>query len=515
MVQVCSDKYQTFFNVYINKLLLMMKYVYTLFLIFIFQISFTTLYAQEKKYSPEIESKIKTVENNLGFWIRIEGEPNFSLKDRMNFYHVKGVSIAVIKDYKIEWTRAYGWADSAEQRAVTTGTLFQAGSISKSLNGVGVLKLAQDKKLNLYADINDYLTSWKFPYDSLSKGKKITIANLLSHTAGLGVHGFPGYENGDTIPTLIQVLNGKRPANTTAVRSVFEPGLKHQYSGGGTTISQLILKDITKQPYDEFMWKNVLKPIGMKNSFYTQPPPGDKQKLLASGYYKDGKAVNRKYHIYPEQAAAGLWTNPTDLAYYVIETQLALQGKSNKVLSQEMTKLRLTPYIDNSAALGVFVTKRGEQTYFQHSGADEGFVAQYYGSMEGGNGVVVMVNSDNFAITEEILNSVAAVYGWKGFYKPIQRPRIITVPRNILEDYVGEYKFKAEDKFYIKISIVNGRFLYSEPDWDGFELFAGAENDFFSRENPVGITFIKDAAGKVIELEYHAGPRNEKLIKVK
>ena len=492
-----------------------MKFVYTFILMFLCQGLFIKLYAQEKKYSPEVESKIRAVENNLGFWISIEGDSNHTLKDRMSYYHVKGVSIAVVKDYKIEWARAYGWADSVEQRHVTTGTLFQAGSISKSLNGVGVLKLAQDKKLNLNTDINDYLNTWKFPYDSLSKDKKITLANLLSHTAGLGVHGFPGYERGDTIPSLVQVLNGEKPANTYAVRSAFESGLKHQYSGGGTTISQLVVKDVTNKSYDTFMWQNVLKPMGMKNSFYTQPPPSSKQKFLASGYYADGKEVKGKYHIYPEQAAAGLWTNPTDLAYYIIETQLSLQGKSNKVLSQEMTKLRLTPYVDKSAALGVFIYKRGEQTFFHHSGSDEGFVSQYYGTMEGGNGVVVMVNSDKGAITEEIINSVATVYGWKGFYNPLKRPKIITVPQNILASYVGEYKLKVDDKFYIKISLVNGRLVYSEPGWDGFELVAGAENDFFARENPVGITFIKDAVGKVIELEYHRGSRNDKFKKVK
>jgi CubicO group peptidase (beta-lactamase class C family) len=492
-----------------------MKYLSPLFLIFLCQGLFTTVFAQGKKYSPEIETNIKAVENNLGFWVRIAEEPNLALKDRMNFYHVMGVSIAVIKDYKIEWTRAYGWADSAEQRRVNTGTLFQAGSISKSLNGIGLLKLAQDKKLNLYADVNDYLKTWKFPYDSLAKGKKISVANLLSHTAGLGVHGFPGYERGDPIPSLVEVLNGKTPANTAAVRLELEPGLKHQYSGGGTTISQLILQDVSRKPYDVFMWQNVLKPMGMTNSSYTQPPLVSKQKIMASGYYSDGKEVKGKFHIYPEQAAAGLWTNPTDLAHYIIETQLALLGKSNKVLSQEMTKLRLTPYVDESAALGVFIVKRGEQTFFHHSGSDEGFVSQYYGSMEGGNGVVVMVNSDKGAITEEIINSVATVYGWKGFYSPLKRPKIITLPQNVLENYVGEYKFKVEDKFYIKISVNNGHLVYSEPEWKGFTLFAGAEDNFFAKENPVGITFIKDAAGKVTEMGYHNGSRNEKLVKVK
>ena len=492
-----------------------MRNLYTFVLIFLCQGLFTILYAQENRYSPEIEIKIRAVENNLGLPIRIEGDPNHTMMERMKFYNIKGVSIAIIKDYKIEWVKAYGWADSAERRRATIGTLFQAGSVSKSLNGVGVLKVAQDKKLNIYADVNDYLTTWKFPYDSLSKRKKVTLANLLSHTAGLGVHGFSGYERGDSIPTLIQILNGERPANTAAVRSVFEPGLKGQYSGGGTMISQLVVQDITKKPYDTFMWLNVLKPMGMKNSFYTQPAPESKQKLLASGYYSDGMEVKGKYHIYPEQAAAGLWTNPSDLALYIIDTQLALAEKSSKVLSQDMTRLRLTPYIEKSAALGVFIYKRGENTYFEHSGSDEGFVSEYYGSMEGGNGVVVMANTDNGAILNEIINSVATVYEWKGFYNPLKRPKIITVSKNILESYVGEYKFKVDDKFYIKISFANGRFFYSEPDWNGFELFAGAENDFFSKENPVGITFIKDSSGKVIELEYHNGTRNEKLIKVK
>jgi CubicO group peptidase (beta-lactamase class C family) len=239
----------------------------------------------------------------------IKGKPaKWSLADRMKFYHANGVSIAVIKDYKIEWAKGYGWADSSEQRPVTTTTLFQAGSNSKSLNAVGILKLVQEGKLDLYSDINNYLKSWKFPYDSRSKGKKITIANLLSHTAGLTVHGFPGYEKGDTIPTLIQILNGQKPANTEAVRSMYDPSHKFEYSGGGTTISQLIVLDVTGQPYDVYMWDNVLKPMGMMYSSYTQPPSADRQNLLATGYYNDGKPVKGNYHIYPEQAAAGLWT---------------------------------------------------------------------------------------------------------------------------------------------------------------------------------------------------------------
>ena len=373
-------------------------------------------YAQNPRYSDSVEKRIGLVENNLCSEKHVAGTPNWRLPERMKFYHVRAVSIAVIKDHKIEWARAFGWADSAEQRPATAATLFQAGSISKSLNGVGVLRLVQDGKLDLYTDINVYLKYWKFPYDSLARGKKITIANLLSHTAGLTVHGFPGYERGAVLPTLYQVLDGIAPANTAAVRSAFEPSLKEQYSGGGTTIAQVIVQDVWRQPYAVFMRDHVLKPMGMTSSTYFQPPP--LQENLATGYYNDGSEVKGKYHIYPEEAAAGLWTNPTDLARYIIETQLSLEGKSDKVLNRASTRKRLTPYIDSSAALGVFINTIGGQRYFGHAGKDEGFVARYWGSFEGGNGVVVMSNTDDIAIVDEVINSVAIVYGWKGFYKP-------------------------------------------------------------------------------------------------
>ncbi|MGU9938553.1 serine hydrolase domain-containing protein [Empedobacter brevis] len=294
-----------------------------------------------------INEKIKSFEHNLNAWDKTKHKKS-TLKERMNFYEVNAVSIAVVKDYKIEWIKAYGLADVSEKRPTTTETLFQAASISKSFNSLGILKLVEAQKLNLDQDINTFLKTWKFSYDSISKGRKINIAQLLNHTAGLSVGGFGGYEKGQALPSITQILDGAKPANSNAVRSIFEPGLKFQYSGGGTTISQLILEDTTGEEYADYMLKNVLQPLGMKQSSFNQPPSANKKNLLATGY--NGKVeVVGKYHIYPEQAAAGLWTNPTDLAKYIIDTQLSLQGKSNKVLSKEMSIERL----ENN--LGVFV----------------------------------------------------------------------------------------------------------------------------------------------------------------
>lgn len=448
-------------------------------------------------YSKEIEEKIKRVENNLSGSLHIQDSVNtYNLQQRMKDNNIFGVSIAVIHDYKLEWARGYGMADIASQTSVTAQTLFQAASISKSLNGVGLLKLAQDKKIDLYADINTYLTSWKFPYDTVSHGKKISVANLLSHTAGLTVHGFPGYAKTDSLPSIIQILNGKKPANTAPIRSQEEPGKRSKYSGGGITISQLIVTDVTHQPYNEYMWQQVLKPMGMLSSSYTQPPANDKEKFLSSGYRGNGKPVGGNYHIYPEEAAAGLWTNPTDLAAYIIETQLSLQGKSSKVLNSEMTKLRLTPYIDSNAAPGVFIIQKGDK-YFSHGGANEGFRCVYYGSMNTGNGIVVMVNSDNGRILEEIVNSVATVYDWKDFFTPKVKKTVI-VTSDMVNAYTGKYVLFKDT---VNISFDKKPMLIVNNE-EFYPIYFSSEQDFFSPDLPFDLRFEKDADGKVKDIYF-------------
>jgi CubicO group peptidase (beta-lactamase class C family) len=460
----------------------------------------SVVYAQQiVKYSPEVELRIKQVEENLAGAVQVEGQGAWNIKDRMAFHKIPGVSIAVIRNYKVEWAKGYGWADASEKREVTPQTLFQAASISKSLNGVGVLKLAQDKKLDLKADINTYLKSWKFPYDSLSAGKKITLSNLLSHTAGLSVHGFRGYAKGETIPSVVQILNGEPPANNPAIRSQFEPDRKVQYSGGGTTISQLITMDITGQSYHAYMQEKILKPMGMTTSFYKQPGKDTNPSLLATGYKGNGEEVPGKYHVYPEQAAASLWTNPMELSYYIIETQLSLEGKSSKVLTPEFTKLRLTPYME-TAGLGVFIDTKGNEKYFQHSGGNEGFRSQYYGSMTNGNGVVVMVNSDNGAIIREIIGGVAGVYGWKDFYNT-QVKKIAQLTEGQLKTYEGYYESQVNKNTYIRFSAKENQLMLTQL-WDGREIMFSPESeiDFFCREFPFPLKFTKGKDGTVTEV---------------
>lgn len=444
-------------------------------------------------YSNKVQEGIKHVENNLFGRVILNGKPD-NIIDRMAFYNVKGLSIAVINNYKIVWAKGYGWADVQEKRPVKTTTLFKPGSISKSLNAVGILKLAEDHTLDLYKDINDYLVSWKFPYDSLSNGKKITLANILSHTAGLSVYGgFPGYAINGKIPTIPQILDGKKPANTPPVRSLFEPGLKFQYSGGGTIISQLIITDLTHQSYEKFMLDSVLKPMGMTNSFYSVAPPNKKElKKYAMGYTKEGSKVDATFHVYPEQAPLGLWTTPTDLSKYVIETQLAFEGKSSKVLHQQMASLQLTPYIDNSATMGAFIGDRNGEKYFFHDAGNEGYRGLYYGSVKGGNGIVVFVNSDDGNIILELLNSVASVYNWKGFDKP-KNINTISVPDAITQKYLGVYLYDGK---IAEVTKENNGLVYWA-DNQTCKMYFTSQNDFINLEFSTEKSFLTDGLGKV------------------
>lgn len=448
------------------------------------------------------KEKIAQVENGLFGRVQIEGEKSWTIQDRMVYYKTPGLSIAVIQNYKLVWAKGYGFANDSSKTPVTAQTLFQAGSISKSLNAVGIFKLVQDKKIDLYTDINAYLKSWQFPYDSLSKGKKITMANLLSHTAGINLPGFGGYLPGKPLPTIVQVLNGEKPANSPRIRSIFEPGLRPEYSGGGVIISQLAVMDITGQTYADYITNTVLKPLGMKSSTIAQPPVNVDQNKLAIGYNIVGNPVPGKYHIFPEQAAAGLWTNPTDLSKFVIAVQQAYQGKSAKLLNKQSAKLMLTPYQNKMGiGMGVFINVQDSTRYFSHPGATVGFQSVYYGSLEGGNGVVVMINSGSQQLITEMVNSVAKAFDFKDLYHPNIKKRV-TVPVGILQTFTGQ--FQLAPNRVLTVLLEEGRFYVRMQGEMKRELFAETPNKFFLRDLPYEVEFVKNTDG-VINLVLYAG----------
>lgn len=360
---------------------------------------------------------------------------------------------------------------------------------------MGILVQVQDKKIDLSADINTYLTSWKFPYDSAPKEKRINLTQLLSHRAGLAPIRFPGYSLEAPLPTVIQILDGRKPANTPAVRSGFEPGIRTLYSGGGSMIAQQLLMDVTGQPYDRYMWERVLKPLGMLNSSYTQP--AGKESVLASGHDFAGRVVAGQYRIFPEQAATGLWTTPTDLARYMVEMQVAYGGKAGHVLTPETARLQLTPYESNSTALGVQSSLTGPNPYFTAADGPytAGFNIAFLGSLTEGYGAVILINSDNGFIADELVNSIARTYQWPDFYRPTIR-RTVDVPNAVLEAYVGNYQ--AGNRIYT-ITRENNRLFEHVKGSSRAELFPESQSRFFFRSFNAEIEFIRDASGKVVK----------------
>jgi CubicO group peptidase (beta-lactamase class C family) len=439
-----------------------------------------------------VAPRIQRVEQGLLPAVLIKGNPGWAIQERMKHYKIPGVSIAVINNFKVEWARGYGVKDLETNELVTTETLFQAGSISKPVAAMVALKRVEQGKIALDENINNKLTSWKLPDNEFTAKKKVTLANLLSHTAGLTVHGFPGYAVGEKLPTLPQVLDGAPPANTAPVRVDMEPGTKFRYSGGGITIAQLAIMDIEKKPYPQIAQETVLTPLGMTSSTYSQPLPDAIRKKAATGYRSNGKEVEGKIHIYPEMAAAGLWTTPTDLAKFAIEVQLSLQGKSNKVLSKETITKMVTPFIDEQVGMGFFIEKHGNAIYFGHGGADEGFRAGLLVNRDKGYGVAVMVNSDNGEIINEIFRSVAKEYQWED-YLP-QPHEIVTVAPEKLDDYAGRFLVNPDRVLTIRRE---GAKLYAQPTADnGFEMLPLSETEFVRGDQNIRYTFIKGENGK-------------------
>jgi CubicO group peptidase (beta-lactamase class C family) len=362
----------------------------------------------------DLAARIQRVENGIPPIPLSDAEPPtpLNIEKLMQLYKCPGLSVAVIDNFKIAWAKGYGVTEAGSNTPVTVHTLFQAGSISKPVAATGTLSLFEHGKLSLDENVNLKLKSWQVPENEFTKDEKVTLRRIMSHSAGLTVHGFPGYAVGEPIPSLVQIFKGEPPANTAPIRVDFVPGTKFRYSGGGVTIEQQVVIDVTGKPFPQFMRETVLDKIGMSDSSYEQPLPPARAAMTATGTRADGMLIAGKWHIYPEMAAAGLWTTATDLAKFGIEIALSKQGKANHILSQATTREMLKPQIEQ-VGLGFFLAGHKNPEEFGHNGADEGFQALLIMFADSGKGVAIMANSDNgISVANSLTQSVAKEYGW-------------------------------------------------------------------------------------------------------
>jgi CubicO group peptidase (beta-lactamase class C family) len=448
-----------------------------------------------------VAEKIRQVETNLMPWIQKTDSAwvRYNIAERLKFYKVPSLSVAVIQNYEIEWTKTYGWSDMAAQKPADSSTIYQAASLSKSVHAFALYLLAQEGKLDLEADIRPYLKTWKIPENKHSKGQKITLQHLLSHTAGFNKHGFENYEI-KKLPTLDELLREVKP--------VAEPGKQVRYSGGGYLISQKILSDNIAPDYEKWMQENVLRPLDMRHSTFDQTLPDGRYAQVATAYDGDGNPFSEKYLAEGAQAAGGLWCTPKDMARFVIQVQKCIQQKSDALLSKSLTDKMLSPMLDSvKEAKGFFIEEKGRQKYFQHGGSNTGYKCLYYGSFEGGSGIVMMTNSDNDGILDELLQSFSIVYGWKDFYKPSDVTQRF-YPDSVTTPYLGTYSFgkrrgheaKRELNFMseVTISSTNGRFFLQADQDIAEEMYFYKPDKFVCAGNP----YIGQFEGNNLQIKY-------------
>lgn len=450
------------------------------------------------------------------------GLGTLTIDELMKRFNVPGVSIAIIHDFNIHWAKGYGIADVETGAPVNTETMFQAASISKPVAAMAVLRAVQDGLFTLDDDINTILKSWKLDGGEFTKGRPVTPRMLTSHTSGLGDgFGFPGYDPSAPLPTVVQILGG-HPSSNVGPLFMERPTMSlMEYSGGGVTLMQQALSDARKRPFAEIMRDHVLVPIGMEHSSFEQPISPERDRNAARAHSREGKSRGAKWHVYPEQAAAGLWTTPSDLARFAIEVQRSAVGKSNRVLSRTMVQEMLSPVGVGDYAVGFSISKMGQGWYFQHGGSNWGFQATLLAHKVKGYGLAIMTNADQgSAVIGELSRRIQAAYEWDSLaqpaprgYRPLVARPEIQVAEEILKTYAGEYQLTPETT--VTITLEAGR-LHAQPTGQAkLALAAESVDTFVLREANARISFTKGPSGEVTGLNLEQGGRQTPARKVR
>lgn len=447
--------------------------------------------------SPEVEARIERIVAALPPLVQVRGRPLAArpLAERMKLHRVPAVSVAVIHRGRIEWARAWGLADAAAGRAADPDTRFQAASMSKPVTALAVLRLAERGVLDLDAELDERLFGWRLPREPGTGDAPVTPRRLLSHTAGVTVHGFRGYSPGEPVPSLLEVLEGSGPANSPPIRVDREPGSGWRYSGGGYTVLQRVVEEVTGRPFVTVM-ADLLTDLGMTWSTYAQPLPARLADEAASGHGADGTPVPGSFHVYPEQAAAGLWTTPTDLARFLLAVGRAVRGEPGTVVRQQTAREMLAPGV-GEWGLGPAVEGRGPALRLRHGGANEGYRGEFVGFPHLGMGAVVMTNGDGGGeLAREVLYAIAREYAW-----PDVAPReVVTMPLGPLEahDYVGAYRLDEAPDVEVRVRWRGGHLELRVGDRPPAELLPTGRDQFVIRTDGRPLRFERDATGRVM-----------------
>lgn len=457
------------------------------FLYAIAVILFTACTQPIERAAEKYEGK-KAMETELLPRIQVKGETPqpASIKERMAHHNVPGVSVAVTENGKIKWAEGYGVASTENDEPVTKKTIFQAASISKPITALGVLKLVEQGKLNLDTDVDEYLSEWNIPENPFTDQEKVTLRRLLSHTAGTTVHGFPGYDTSEEMPSTLEVLNGE--GNTAPIVVDTIPGSTWRYSGGGYTIVQQVISEVSGKPFAQFMNENVLEPLGMEQSTFTQPLPEARHKDASRAFKPDGTPYDGQWHNYPEKAAAGLWTTPTDLAKYCnIVHDIYVGNLTNGFLKQETVKEMLTE-VKNDWGIGPALAGSGDSLQFRHGGKNAGYSSIFQSDVVPGNSVIIMTGADHgVRIYGEMMQALSKSYDWN-FRKPRVIERFNLAPDS-LQALSGKYRLNQEEDYFLQATVNKEQLMITDSnDSSEYTLTATSDSSFIDLEEGLEFT---------------------------
>lgn len=467
-----------------------MKSFYNLIIIFIF----STLVGCANKLSEDekkLQELISRIENGLQSNVRIQyGDSvhikTYNIEERIKELNIPGVSIAVLYKGELQWAKGYGFTDTSQTQKITTETLFQAGSISKPIAGTRALQLYEEGIIGLDTNINNYLKRWNVSDNEFTVKEKVTPRRILNHSASLAVRGFPGYSINDTVPDLLGVLKGE--GNTGPIYVYDEPGKKVGYSGGGYTVLQLMLEDMEQGNFSQIMQEKILDPLGMNSSTYENPLPEKYHYKAASGHNSDGTVISGKWHTYPEMAAAGLWSTPSELLMWAHEMQQTLQTQKDGFLSTKTVNEMIKDY-GNNQGLGPYTVEH----VFGHGGSTEGFISDLRIWKDHPISVAIMVNcSRGNSFIQELFLGIAEEYNLPGIYHRLRKYNAQS--KEELAQYEGTYEFSKDSRATIKVKD-NGLEFTGGPASAPIYLLPEKDLTFFSVDTGLYFNFIREKDG--------------------
>ena len=450
----------------------------------------------------------EAVANGLLPIMRIADRPlRWTMDERLADYGCPGVSVAVMKDGRIDWVDGFGRRQSggADQGPCGPDTVFMVASCSKPVTAMLVLVHVDRGVLDLDVDVNRYLRRWQVPTNEFTAEQPVTLRRILSHTAGLTVNGWGIYRADEQLPTPIDLLEGRPPSTQAPVVVDRMPDGRDRYSGGGYLIAEMVLEDVTGRPFADLAAEHLFGPLGMTRSTFVTPLHASLLDDAAAGHGDDGRSMAAGSMVGAEMAAGGLCSTARDYATFLLGVSAAFRGEPGALIGQALANEMATRQASAAFGLGVRVLGEGDHRRLNHGGSNDGYQTETNLYPATGDGGVVFTNSTSgLFLFREVFNGIAEVYGWEGFMPPPKTLADLTPEQ--LEQYSGTYRIVSGIELpRLKVWVEDGK-LWNEIPGLRFgvqECYCDVNGILFNQTGPFETSVTRGPDGRVETLHVH------------